>query len=194
MICLEILEVRILICGFFINTNMENNFAFIDSQNLNLGISKDIYDKNGQLLYYGWRLDFKRFRKYLKEKYLVSKAFLFIGYVPGNESLYLKLQQFDYVCIFKPTLYLSGGRIKGNVDAELVLQAMIEYSNYEKAVIVSGDGDFYCLANHLFKNDKLKMILAPNQFKYSSLLNKICNEKITVLDFVSCHKNKLEEK
>lgn len=71
---------------------------------------------------------------------------------------------------------------------------MIEYSNYEKAVIVSGDGDFYCLANHLFKNDKLKMILAPNQFKYSSLLNKICNEKITVLDFVSCHKNKLEEK
>ncbi|MFA5080773.1 MAG: hypothetical protein WC472_04115 [Candidatus Paceibacterota bacterium] len=61
---------------------MENNFAFIDSQNLNLGVSKDIYDKKGTLLYYGWKLDFKKLRIYLKDKYSINKAFLFIGYVP----------------------------------------------------------------------------------------------------------------
>lgn len=59
---------------------------------------------------------------------------------------------------------------KGNVDAELVLYAAaIEYENYDKAVIVSGDGDFACLAEYLKKNDKLKKIVTPTA-KYSKLL------------------------
>jgi len=37
--------------------NLGNNYAFIDSQNLNLGIQK-----------LGWKLDYKKFRVYLKEK------------------------------------------------------------------------------------------------------------------------------
>lgn len=172
---------------------MENNFAFIDSQNLNLGISKDIY-KDGVLVHYGWKLDFNKFRIYLREKYSVTKAFLCIGQVAGNESLYTELQQYDYVCVFKPTLFLPNGTVKGNVDAELVLQSMIEYNNYDKAVIVSGDGDFYCLAKYLLEKDKLKIILAPNKFNYSSLLNKLESEDITVLNFVNQYKNRLEKK
>ncbi len=46
-----------------------NNYAFIDSQNLNLAIRDQ-----------GWALDFKRFRRYLEDKYGVTKAFIFIGY------------------------------------------------------------------------------------------------------------------
>ena len=111
-----------------------NNYAFIDSQNLNLGVKSQ-----------GWKLDFARFRKYLKERYGVEKAFLFIGFVEGNQSLYTYLQESGYICIFKPTLVYKDGTIKGNCDAELVLHTMIEYPNYEKAVIVSGDGDFFCL-------------------------------------------------
>ena len=65
----------------------------------------------------------------------------------------------------------SGIRIKGNVDAELVLHSMIEYNNYDKAIIVSGDGDFHCLIEYLTKNDKLLKIIVPNK-KYSSLLRK----------------------
>jgi uncharacterized LabA/DUF88 family protein len=62
--------------------------------------------------------------------------------------------------------------IKGNVDAELVLHAMIEWNNYDKALIVSGDGDFHCLVEHLLKNNKLLGVLVPNQNKFSSLLRK----------------------
>jgi uncharacterized LabA/DUF88 family protein len=47
------------------------------------------------------------------------------------------------------------GKVKGNVDAELVLHAMIEYPNYDKALIVTGDGDFFCLVEYLIKQDKL---------------------------------------
>jgi len=141
----------------------ETIYAFIDSNNLNLGI-----------LSQGWKLDFARFRIYLKDKYHVEKAFLFIGYVLGNQQLYTFLQKVDYIVVFKPILEISKEKktkIKGNVDAELVLHTMIEYKNYDKAIIVSGDGDFYCLIEYLANNNKLAKIIVPNK-KYSSLLRK----------------------
>ncbi len=139
----------------------EKIYAFIDSQNLNLGIRSA-----------GWQLDFRRFRIYLSNKYRVEKAFLFIGYVPGNEKLYTNLQKYGYIIIFKPTLEFKEGlrvKIKGNVDAELVLYAITEKENYDKAIIVSGDGDFYCLIEYLRRIGKLGKILLPN-YKYSRLL------------------------
>ncbi len=135
------------------------NYAFIDSQNLNLAIQDQ-----------GWKLDFARFRVYLKEKYGVTKAFLFIGYIEGNNQLYISLQSAGFLCIFKPTLEYKDGSTKGNCDAELVLHAMIEYPNYDKAIIVTGDGDFYCLAQYLLEKDKLSAILIPNRLKFSALL------------------------
>ncbi len=54
----------------------------------------------------GWKLNFKRFRKYLADKYRVTKAFIFIGYIATNESLYTALQKYGYILIFKPTLIL----------------------------------------------------------------------------------------
>lgn len=138
-----------------------NNYAFIDSQNLNLAVRDQ-----------GWKLDFGRFRKYLQDKYGVVKAFLFIGYVPTNQNLYTVLQEQGYILIFKPTLILSNGKVKGNVDAELVLHAMIEYQNCQKAVIVSGDGDFHCLIKYLKNKTKLEKLIIPNKNKYSSLLRE----------------------
>ena len=111
--------------------SMAVNYAFIDSQNLNLAIREQ-----------GWVLDFKRFRVYLKEKYLVNKVFLFIGYIEGNTDLYKALSEAGFICVFKPTLKYQDGTTKGNCDADLVLRAMIEFNNYQKAIIVSGDGDF----------------------------------------------------
>ena len=47
---------------------------------------------------------------------------------------------------------------------------MIEFPNYDKAVVVSGDGDFYSLYEYLQSKDKLGAIVAPNR-QFSSLLN-----------------------
>ncbi len=119
-------------------------------------------------------MNFFRLRQFLKDKYGVEKAYLFIGFVPGNQMLYTELQKAGYICIFKPTLEIKENgkiRVKGNVDAELVLYAMIEYPNYQKAVIVSGDGDFYCLIEYLVKQNKLLKIIVPN-IRFSSLLRK----------------------
>jgi uncharacterized LabA/DUF88 family protein len=140
----------------------QNNYAFIDSQNLNLSIRDQ-----------GWILDFKKFRRYLEDKYYVTKAFIFIGYVYENQDLYTNLQKDGYILIFKPTLTLPNGNVKGNVDAELVLHTMIEYQNYDKALLVTGDGDFYCLVDYLRKNNKLLKLMVPNKYKFSSLLRRM---------------------
>lgn len=62
------------------------------------------------------------------------------------------------------------GTTKGNVDAELVLHAMIEFANYNRAIIVTGDGDFYCLVKYLIEQEKFEALLIPNRFKFSALL------------------------
>ena len=135
------------------------NYAFIDSQNLNLAIRE-----------LGWRLDFARFRIYLKDKFGVEKAYIFIGFMPSNQKLYSHLQDSGFHCIFRPTLTYKDGKTKGNCDAELILQAMIDIDEYNYAVIVSGDGDFYCLVKHLIGKGKLKALVVPNRYKYSALL------------------------
>jgi uncharacterized LabA/DUF88 family protein len=154
-----------------------NNYAFIDSQNVNLSIKDQ-----------GWSLDFQRLRRYLADKYHVTKAFLFIGYLPENQFLYAKLQAFGYILVFKNIVQIAHGKVKGNVDAELVLHAMIEFPNYDKAVIVSGDGDFYCLVEYLINQNKLLKILIPNKAKYSSLYRHITT-KYTA--FMSVLQNKI---
>lgn len=156
-----------------------NNYAFIDSQNVNLAIRDQ-----------GWVLDFKRFRKYLEDKYAVTKAFLFIGYINTNQNLYTALQKDGYIIIFKPTLNLPDGKAKGNVDAELVLHTMIEYPNCDKALIISGDGDFYCLVDYLKRKDKLLKLMIPNRKRYSSLLRKFSNDMVSMNDL----RGKLEYK
>lgn len=135
-----------------INKIESSVYAFIDSQNLNMGVKS-----------MGWKIDYRRFRQYLRNKYGVTKAYIFIGYIPGNESLYTSLQKMGFLLIFKPTMELPDGKIKGNVDAELVLHAMIELPHYNKAIIVSGDGDFRCLIEYLVKQDKLLKVMAPNR-------------------------------
>ena len=166
----------------------EKVYAFIDSQNLNLGTSKDIY-KNRKLIYKGWKLDFKKFRIYLKDKYRVKKAFLFIGYIKQNENLYKGLKRWGYELVYKPTVMDNNGRVKGNVDAELVLHAAaIEYENYDKAIIVSGDGDFRCLHEHLEKKKKLLKIIIPNSKSESSLLKPYHKYKI----FIEFERDKLK--
>lgn len=147
------------------------NYAFIDGQNLNMGTQ-----------YRHWKLDFKKFRIYLREKFSVNIAYYFIGYVDGNSDLYRSLQQYGYILVFKPTFRHDDGTVKGNCDAELVLQAMIDLDNYEQAIIVSGDGDFYCLVNHLKKTGKLGTVIAPNREKCSRLLNKAAGSQIVYMD------------
>ena len=157
-----------------------NNYAFIDSQNLNLGIQK-----------LGWKLNYQKFRIYLTEKYSVKKAYIFIGFVALNQSLYDRLQEAGFILKFKPTVPDANGNIKGNIDADIVLRAALELNDYDKAVIVSSDGDFYSLVQYLYDNNKLEVVLSPDIKNCSSLLKQTAKDK---MQFMNNLRNKLEYK
>lgn len=149
-------------------------YAFIDSQNLNLGTQR-----------MGWKMDWKKFRNFLKDKYNVEQAIMFIGYMPENESLYEFMHSLGYLVYLKPTVDTSNPNfkknkdetkndsnkqtVKGNVDTDIVLSVMKEMPNYNKAIIVSGDGDFYSLIEYLVEKKKLSHLITPN-WQYSTLL------------------------
>jgi uncharacterized LabA/DUF88 family protein len=149
-----------------------SNYAFIDSQNVYQGAKRDL----------GWSIDWERFRKHLKDKYRVTKAYLFIGFMPEHNDIYDELQQAGFILKFKPVLPNGKDGVKGNVDADLVLQAMIDYENYDRAVIVSSDGDFYSLARHLCDNQKLEAVLSPHRKTCSLLLRKSAKDKMVYMD------------
>lgn len=148
-----------------------NNYAFVDSNNVYLSIKSK-----------GWYIEWERFRIYLKEHYHVTTAYLFIGYIEGNNDVYIRLQKAGFICIFKPILTYKDGTIKGNVDAEMVLHTMIQLPNFDKAVIVTGDGDFYCLVKYLLEQSKLQTVLVPNRYKYSALLKKFAKKNIAFMN------------
>lgn len=149
---------------------MQQNYAFIDAQNLNSGLSK-----------LGWKIDWRRFREYLWQEKGVEVAYVFLGFMLGNQDLYLMLQRSGFVVVFKEILTTEAGEVKGNIDAEMVLQAMIDYDRYDQALIVSGDGDFTCLLRYLEQNNKLLGVLAPYEKGLSSLIQKLVGEKIIYL-------------
>lgn len=151
----------------------ENNVAYIDSQNLNLGVQS-----------LGWKLDYRKFRIYLAEKYVVKTAYLFIGFIPQNQELYSSLQKNGYILKFKPVLPNRDGGHKGNVDADMVLQVAIDYfeNNFDKAVLITSDGDFYSVVNFLYEKKKLKKVLSPYYKTCSTLLKSTAKENIIFID------------
>lgn len=148
-----------------------NNFAYIDGANLHKGIQE-----------LGWKLDYRRFRVWLKEKYGVARAYIFLGLVPGNNDLYTNLQEAGFTLVFKETTYDHDGKTKGNCDADLVLKAAVDYfeKNFSMAILVSSDGDYACLAKFMKEKGALRTLVSPSD-KCSFLLRKL-NVPLVYLD------------
>lgn len=158
----------------------KNNFAFIDGQNLHSGVRQA-----------GWKLDHKKFREFLREEFDITRAYIFIGYMEEQQSLYSVLQEAGFILFFKPLLRYEDGTVKGNVDAELIVQTLIEKDKYDQALIVSGDGDFSSMLRHLNGENKLKGIIIPNKFNYSSLFKRLDGFDKDLVTFIGDHKARL---
>jgi uncharacterized LabA/DUF88 family protein len=142
------------------------SFAFIDANNLHLGVKAQ-----------GWKVDWGRFRRYLAEKYGVGEALLFIGYLPEREDTYRRLEILGYKLVFKPAVRDAAGKVKANIDADLVLAAARRWDEYDHAVLVSSDGDFYSLVRAWREEGKLLAVLSPG-IRASHLLNREAGSRL----------------
>jgi uncharacterized LabA/DUF88 family protein len=159
---------------------VSKNFAFIDGQNLHLGL-KEI----------GIALDFRRFRMYLRDRLQVIEAYYFIGYMPEQQQLYTNLQRAGFVLQFKEVARDRNGKAKGNVDVDLTLRAVDMIAMYDQAVLVTSDGDFASLVSYLIEKSKLRTVLSPARAKCSYLLRRAAKGRI---DFLEDIRSKIELK
>jgi len=162
----------------------QGNLALIDGQNLYMGTMSSA---GGE-----WRVDLKRFRAYLRDKYAVEKAFYFFGYVDNrNQELYEEIQAAGFILTFKQHNAAMMGRKKGNVDTDIVFNVMkrlYKKEDFAKVVLVSGDGDYKILVDFLLEETRFGKLLALSRQKMSSLYKKMGSEYFDCLDDVDIKK------
>ncbi len=155
----------------------EENIAFIDGQNLYMGITSSKID---------WKIDLNRFRVYLNKKYNVSKAYYFLGFViDRNDELYDSIQKAGFILKFREHNSFMFGIKKGNVDSDIIfniMKKMYKKEKFNKIILVSGDGDYKMMVDFLIHENKFKKILFPNKQYASSLYKKIPSKYYDYLD------------
>jgi len=153
----------------------ETNLAFIDGQNLHYGTREN-----------NWKIDFRKFRTYLKDKYHVSEAYYFFGYIDEEQQpLYANLQKAGFIVTFREHISSLKGTKKGNVDTEIVFEVMktlIERKDFDAILIISGDGDYKKMVDYLMERGVFKKILFPNRNAASSLYKSISRAYFDYLD------------
>ena len=154
---------------------MQINIAYIDAANLDRAL------KNHP----EWKLDYARFRVWLRDKYKIEKAYIFIGLIPKYKDLYTYFSECGFTLVFKEVVYQKGSSTpKGNCDTDLIMQAMEDFyeGNLNKAVLVSSDGDYAPLVSKLLKKNSFSVILSPSPSIRCSILLKKTNARIAYLD------------
>src|SRR3989344_4482333 len=148
------------------------NVAYIDGANLHNGVK--------QLT---WQFDYGRFRVWLREKYHVEKAYLFLGMMPKYKDLYTRLQEQGYTLVFKEVIYDTDGKAKGNCDTDIVVLAMQNaYENrFDSSVLVSSDGDYTPLVKFLITRNKIDAVVSPYETKKCSVLFKRTGVRIAYM-------------
>ncbi len=151
------------------------NIAYLDATNLDKAMRLSLM----------WRLDYKRFRVWLTDKYKVERAYIFIGLIPKYKNLYAYLQECGFILVFKDVIYDKGnGKPKGNCDSDLLAQAFQDMyeGDLNKAVIVASDGDYAPLVKALMNHSRLEVILSPSTREKCSVLLKRTNAPIAYID------------
>jgi uncharacterized LabA/DUF88 family protein len=132
-------------------TKNENNFAFIDGQNLHMGTNSENP---------AWSVDFFKFREYLRKKYSVTRAYYFLGFVIDEKhDLYDKIQEAGFILKFREHNSVMLGKKKGNVDSDIIFSVMkkiYKKEPFDKIVLISGDGDYRALVDFLIEENRFK--------------------------------------
>jgi len=105
----------------------------------------------------------KHLLELLKNKELNEAQIILIGRHLQRVRFYLKLKQFGYNLFLKPVkMYEQEDgttKRKANCDVDMAFHLMKEKDNFERVLVLSGDGDFLPVLKYLKENKKEVIIL-----------------------------------
>jgi len=159
--------------------------------------------------YLGWKLDYRKLRIYLEKRHNITTAYYFLGFIAKNKRVYSDLYEYGYTLKFRkvsefPTAPIicphckrvvepEGIKTKCDCDADITLQIMDDIEKYEKAILITSDGDFDNVVRKLIDFNKLKLVLAPCKEGCSRLLKSATRGRIEFLDKFREELEKFEE-
>lgn len=148
------------------------SIAYIDGANLHKGVES-----------MQWKLDYRRFRSWIRQKFGIGEARLFIGMMSKHANLYTYLQAAGYILDFKEVIFDGDGKAKGNCDADLVLQATRDFYDKQPAsvILVASDGDYAPLVKFWMEKGVPCTIISPAPVEKCSILLKRTGAPIVYL-------------
>lgn len=178
-------------------------YVFIDVANLIYGAKR-----TGK-----WKVNYKKLYRYFRERYSASRIFFYAGVKSLTDNLFLSLKKIGYVLRLKTlriyykkplikkvncpnckkTFYLKIERKperKANCDVDLTFDVMRYLSDYNKIILLSGDGDFYPLLNFLLQNKREVKVIGESSSTAISI-KKLVKDKfidlISIKNLISSH-------
>lgn len=110
----------------------------------------------------GIRPSFETLAQWFKQQSVLTHLNFYTAYDPeGSEQMEFlsNLEKIGYTVIKKP-IKIFETLTKGNMDIELAVDAMTLANSYDVCILMSGDGDFSYLMNHLKVQKKETIVLS----------------------------------
>jgi uncharacterized LabA/DUF88 family protein len=134
-------------------------YTYIDASNIIYGTRDE-----------GWKVDFRKLYKYLKERYYCKNIYYFAGFEEGKikqQKFYKILRRIGYTLVLKPVkIYIQpdGNKVrKANCDVDLTFYAMRDKGEFNKFILLSGDGDFEILLKYFVDIKKEVIVISSSK-------------------------------
>lgn len=138
----------------------------------------------------GFKVDFLRLREFfVPPDAELFQAYYYSAFDP-TQGFIMKILDFlrhnDFVVVTKQVKKFST-EMKGNLDADLVIDMMTTLDHYDVAVLISGDGDFTRLVEELQKHGKKIQVVSTEKTTPSLLAQELkdqADEFIELADII----------
>ncbi len=160
------------------NRRQPVTYAFVDAANV-------IY-RNSDV--HPWKIDLRKLHKYLKERFGVERVLYYGGIDNRNQTqvrIYKKMEEWGYELRLNPVKHFVNERgewyTKADVDSRMTFEMMRFLPDYDRAIVLTGDGDFYWVLEFLLQTkEQVRLIASPK--KTAKELKKLFGYRFSSLD------------
>jgi uncharacterized LabA/DUF88 family protein len=154
-------------------------YAFVDAANM-------IYRNTDPI---PWKIDLKKLISYLQKRFDVQQTYYFGGVDDRNAAqlkLYSKLEEWGYILKLNPVKKFVNDRgewyIKADVDSRMTFEMMRLLPEYDRCIVITGDGDYYWVLQYILEQKQAGRLLASPSKTAKELKQLFSNHFINLDD------------
>jgi uncharacterized LabA/DUF88 family protein len=126
-----------------------------------------------------WRVDYTKLKQYLERECRIVGLFFYSGKIGADDRqtrFLRKMEKLGYRVTTKEVklIRVASGEVerKGDLDVELVIDALKFVDNFDTSVLLSGDSDFAPLLDELKRRGKRVIVVSTRGHISKELLNR----------------------